>query len=611
MDSDSTLSTTQDWTLFGLRWVVLVAVCATLIMTGTPNNLVLRAFSLGAFANLLLMLVILVPPIHKALTPVAMIGNWVIIFTLVNLEANILVNTEFSTPMLLVGTVSSMLIVGMLRFGGAWGVVDTIGGIIAMFGAMLFVFGTVQFVPMVQSLAEPLLTLALVVVVGSVSGYVLSWQRQQEKQQLTEMAGDLSDQARDIRDRTHAISEMANTLNYTLNYERVLDAALNVGQFALKDQQRGSFTGAVLLYRPGDNQLHVVNGRALARPDEHRTTPGREGLIGQTLTRCVPTFGGRMTKDPELQYFLSFQRVRSTLCIPLRAGFDNYGVLLFGSREPNAFGEEYTGLLEAVGTQATVALQNAVLYGNLAEEKERIIEVEEEARKKLARDLHDGPTQTVSAIAMRLNTLQSIIDKNPGYNPTKELIKVEELARQTTKEIRHMLFTLRPLMLESQGLGAALEQLADKMEATYDQAVAVRVSPEAEARINSYQQGVLFYIAEEAVNNARKHAQAKIINVRVMHHEDVVLLEVSDNGVGFDTSAVGTNYEDRGSLGMVNMRERAELLEATIELESKVGRGTTISVVVPVTSGPFASAAKRPKRRKDDTRERFLLTPMR
>ena len=257
---------------------------------------------------------------------------------------------------------------------------------------------------------------------------------------------------------------------------------MNAGAYGLRDLNRRSkdkLVSAVLLFRSKDNDLHVVTGRGLARTDEKRSASGKSGIIGETLEKCMPVFGTSAQKDPELQYFVAFQSSRSILCIPLRAGFDNYGVLLFGSDMPDAFTEEHTELLTAIGTQATVALQNAVLYENLFSERDRIVEVEEEARKKLARDLHDGPTQNVAAIAMRMNIIYRILERTPEEVPA-ELKKVEEIARRTTKEIRHMLFTLRPLVLENQGIAAALEQLAEKMKETHKQAVAVRVSREAE-----------------------------------------------------------------------------------------------------------------------------------
>jgi len=104
----------------------------------------------------------------------------------------------------------------------------------------------------------------------------------------------------------------------------------------------------------------------------------------------------------------------------------------------------------------------------------------------------------------------------------------------------------------------------------------------ANAYLDTNAQGVLFYIIEEAVNNARKHAQSQQIWVRLYKREAFVVVEIEDDGVGFDVSAVDASYDQRGSLGMVNMRERAELIEGTLRIQSAKGRGTKISVLVPI-----------------------------
>jgi signal transduction histidine kinase len=96
-------------------------------------------------------------------------------------------------------------------------------------------------------------------------------------------------------------------------------------------------------------------------------------------------------------------------------------------------------------------------------------------------------------------------------------------------------------------------------------------------------QAVVFYIAEEAVNNARKHAQAHHIWVRLKLLQDGLgLLEVEDDGVGFDVNSVGANYETRGSLGMINLRERTELVNGVLRIDSAPGRGTRVQVVIPL-----------------------------
>lgn len=145
-----------------------------------------------------------------------------------------------------------------------------------------------------------------------------------------------------------------------------------------------------------------------------------------------------------------------------------------------------------------------------------------------------------------------------------------------------MLFTLRPLVLETQGLSAALNQLVEKMYELSQQSVAIRVASAIESLLSSHQQAIIFSVIEEAVNNARKHARARLITVSVRQQSGFALVEIADNGVGFDVNKVISNYEGRGSLGMINLRERAELLDATINVESVIGKGTMITMVVPL-----------------------------
>jgi signal transduction histidine kinase len=183
---------------------------------------------------------------------------------------------------------------------------------------------------------------------------------------------------------------------------------------------------------------------------------------------------------------------------------------------------------------------------------------------------------------MRANFVRRLLERDPK-SAGEELFKMEDLARKTTKEIRHMLFTLRPLILESQGLTAALRQLAEKMHETHGQNVIVEAEPGVDDRLEMNHQGVLFYIIEEAVNNARKHAQAEHIWVRLKSNSDVLVVEVQDDGVGFNVGAVDSNYSRRGSLGMVNMRERAEMINGLIKIDSAESRGTRIFVYIPLT----------------------------
>jgi signal transduction histidine kinase len=397
-----------------------------------------------------------------------------------------------------------------------------------------------------------------------------------------------------LRRQARAIYEMASMVSATQDYVKVLDAVLNIGSLptdAMPNNAYPPVVSAVLFFAEGEDLLQVASARRLTPADHRVTCAGREGVLGQVLRTGEPAVIADPNNDPELQLFVAFRSCRSLMALPLRAGFETHGVVLFGHQRVDFFDQDQKAFLEAVVNHAIVALQNAQLYRNVNKEKERLVEVQEEAQKKLARDLHDGPTQNVAALAMRANFIRRLIEKRDARasaTASEELFKMEDLARKTAKEIRHMLFTLRPLVLESQGLVAALQQLAEKMHDTHGQNVIVEAEPDLEEKLEMNQKGVLFYIAEEAVGNARKHAQAEHIWVRLKTQKEILLLEIQDDGVGFNVGAVQANYDKRGSLGLVNMRERAELLNGAVKLESEEGQGTRLTVLVPLTEAATA-----------------------
>jgi signal transduction histidine kinase len=388
-------------------------------------------------------------------------------------------------------------------------------------------------------------------------------------------------------ERMRAIYELTTTLSSTLSYKRVLESALNMSAAALNpdpDQLLNDpLVGTVMLFNGG--KLRIGSARRFTTADMRVTFDATEGVLKMALDEGEPLFFKDVGYDPELGRVIALRNCTSGYCFPLRSGFNVYGVLLFAHPEPEYFTTERRNLLDIIGRQAVIAIQNARLYQDLVEEKERMVEIHEEARKKLARDLHDGPTQSVAAMAMRLNITRRMLVKDVK-GATEEIVKLEELAHRTTKEIRHMLFTLRPLILESQGLAAAVQAMADKMMETYSQKVTLNIEERVTTQLEMGKQGVIFYIIEEAVNNARKHAAAPVIAINLRQMDaGIALLEIADNGLGFDVKSVTEAYDKRAnsSLGMVNLRERAELVNGLFQLDSAPGQGTKVRVYIPLT----------------------------
>jgi signal transduction histidine kinase len=424
-----------------------------------------------------------------------------------------------------------------------------------------------------------MLYLLTVLVTGIASGRTWSLKAQKKTTQPAASSA--------VPEDVKMIYEMASTLSATLNYERVLEAILDISRMGFVDlgHRVGESVGMVLLYDQ-EGLLFVASHRNLvSREDENRRVQGRTGMLGRAIATAQAVIGEETASDPELKAFNSLKPVKSALCVPLRAGFETYGAVLFASTKPNAFTNEHLELLTIFCNQATIALQNASLYQSLREERDKIVDKEEEARRKLARDLHDGPTQDVAAIAMRLNFARLLIERDPA-RARVELERLEDLAHRTVKEIRSMLFTLRPIILETEGLVAALNQYADNLRENDNLQVDVDAERYQDC-LDPDTQGVVFAILEEAVNNAKKHAQASRIWVRLAVENDLFVAQVADNGRGFDVQAVERSYGTRGSLGMVNLRERAELVDGTLNVESAPGQGTHITLLVPISLEPI------------------------
>ncbi|MBI3242783.1 MAG: GAF domain-containing sensor histidine kinase [Chloroflexi bacterium] len=565
-----------DWLLFGLRWPLLIATAAEtyFLAQGDPTTQLprLAVLAAGVLYNVALAVFLLARAWPKAAPGLTLFTDTMLAIGLFAAPGPSTLTSSYWAAAFVVVTAS-------LRFSWVWALLVALV-IAAADAALLIAFDTTDYQSSLISLipnAIFLLTGALVAGLVGERTRTLAVKRAHAERDIEER------RLKHIREQARAIYKMALLVSETLNYERVLDAALDLSISSMADTGAAAsqMVCAALLFH--DDELKVITARRFTQADHKVTLPAQSGLVAEVLASGESGYSSDPARDPELSRFIALRGCRTLMAAPLQAGMDNYGVMIFAHPRPDFFDLDHIELLEAICKHTIIAVKNGRLYQKLLEEKERIVEVEEEARKKLARDLHDGPTQSVAALAMRANYIRRLLEREP-QSAAEELYKVEELARRTTKEIRHMLFTLRPLVLESQGLAAALQSLADKMRENYDLNVIIEAQPGAGEKLEIHAQGVLFYIAEEAVGNARKHAAAKHIWVRIgLRSPEMFYLVIEDDGVGFNVGAVGANYDQRGSLGMVNMRERTELVSGQLHIDSAEGKGAKITILVPLT----------------------------
>jgi len=560
-----------EWIICLLRWGLLACILVVALLEPDrrlPPSELIPFLSAMAIYNLIITLLVYLQLLPRFLPVVTLVADTLALVVLLHLTGGI------SSPYVLFALFP--LLVAVLRF--SWQV--------GLFTAGIFVLNDILSVAMVWEAEQAsvllpllgwhvLLFFSVVVVAGVVS------ERVPRVVKLDRQTGAPRSHIRP--EHLRMVYDLASSLSATLNYERVLEAILDISRLGFDElgTRLGESVGLVLLYDK-DGRLKPASHRNLVtRDDEVRRIKGNSGIVAEAIASGQAVIGGAPADDPLLSAFDSLQQSNSMICVPLRAGFETYGVVLFATAKRQAYTMEHVELLTLFCNQATIALQNASLYRSLRVERDKIVGKEEAARHKLARELHDGPTQDVAAIAMRLNFARLLVEKDPG-RAKAELERLEDLAHRTVREIRSMLFALRPVILETEGLLAAVSQYAENLRENDSLPVTVDAETYRDC-LNNETQGVVFAILEEAINNARKHSQASRIWVRLSVDGDLFVADVIDNGRGFDTDAVAKGYGSRGSLGMVNLKERADLVGGTINIDSAPGRGACVTLLVPLT----------------------------
>ena len=211
----------------------------------------------------------------------------------------------------------------------------------------------------------------------------------------------------------------------------------------------------------------------------------------------------------------------------------------------------------------------------------RVIKAQEEERSRVAREIHDGPAQSMSNVVLKAEICEKLIDINIDQ-ARSELQNLKKIVRESLKDVRRIIYDLRPMSLEDLGLLPTLQKYVESF------------SLETGIDIIFYRRGLdmvvddknlnltIFRVVQEALNNIRKHSKAKTGEVRVEFTPLSVSLKISDNGQGFDANALQVAKDDHSSgFGLMSMKERIELMLGKMEISSQPGKGTVVKVVLP------------------------------
>jgi signal transduction histidine kinase len=362
-----------------------------------------------------------------------------------------------------------------------------------------------------------------------------------------------------------------------------------------------------------DNVLNIMNGAVggIMLPDEssqtlyYRVHHGLsdkyakemhlrlgEGIAGKVAQSGRSVLLEDISSEPGAARLdlISSEGLRAFVSVPLRAKDNVLGVMNVASHVPHHFTKEDLHLLHTIGDQLGTAIEQAMLYGRLRKARERLrklarqnLVAEEDERKRIARELHDETSQSLSGIALQLEALIEIYSKSGNQDPQllAGLKKVQALTVQVHKEVSKVISNLHPTVLDTLGLVAAVRQHAKNTLQPLSINVTVEVKG-TEIRFPPDIEAALFRVVQGSIGNVVEHSKAKNVSIVLVYQPDEFSLSISDDGQGFDVARL-TDVEDSGrGRGLFSIRERIGFLGGTSGVDSKIGAGTTVWAKIPI-----------------------------
>lgn len=351
-----------------------------------------------------------------------------------------------------------------------------------------------------------------------------------------------------------AFREMGETLRSDSNLQQVLQRVLTQMMEACEGHG-----GSIYLVGEDGERLDAFANNGLPAPI---------AIAYQILQERQPVMMPRVN-TPEAG------EVHSIIGVPMSIGNRVEGAVMLTHRKPGAFAPHHLNLLTVLANSTALVVRNAQLYARSEE-----LAISEE-RTRIAREIHDGIAQDLSFLVLKVEVMRKLLQRGKRTQLEKEMKETVDALRNDMREVRRTIFALRPLDLESLGFLPALEKFIDEFGTANEVKVYLKRSGDA-SKLSTKLQTALFRLTQESLNNIRKHAHASNVWIDLdLSEESAAALAVRDDGCGFDPEHALAQARRRGSVGMVQMRERAERAGGTFRIETAPGQGTRIYVTLP------------------------------
>ncbi|TFG47403.1 MAG: GAF domain-containing protein [Anaerolineales bacterium] len=368
-------------------------------------------------------------------------------------------------------------------------------------------------------------------------------------------------------DQFRVIAEVGRQITSIMDIDQVLDQVVTLIQktFGYDHVAIATIEGDYAVYRVGSGRLWEDPAFDF-NPSQLKI--GSEGVTGRVAATGEIVYLPDVREEPN---YVEMQGsgTLSELTVPVKVKGKVIGILDAQSDRINAFDESDLIVLQSLADQAAVAIENAQLY----KQAQQLAVINE--RNRLARELHDSVTQALYGITLHAEAAYRQMSVKQFDLANEQLLELRSTAQEALREMRLLIFELRPSVVELQGLVPALQT---RLEAVEERAgLGVTFNQEGKLDLPDKIQDGLYRIAQEALNNALKHAEANNIVLNLFDRPGGVLMEIKDDGIGFnpDTAVEG------GGLGLDGIIERTALLGGELTLDSWPGKGTTIRIEVP------------------------------
>ncbi len=416
---------------------------------------------------------------------------------------------------------------------------------------------------------------SLLLLVAAVMGYrrrvrgieARSWELEKQVEERT----------REIEQRRR-VAEGLRDILAVLNTDRPLEEVLD---YIVAQASRLLGAGATILHRIETESDLVDIQSSWGLPHEladMKAIPffasGADEAILDRQPHLVPDLQDMAAEVAEVEAYpagvrwleVTRQHYRSFLAVPLFVGDEVYGCLASYYPERHEFPGDHVELAVSLADQAALAIENA----RLRAQAEEAAVVEE--RGRLARELHDSVTQSLYSLTLLAEATKRWSEARESERVVGHLAQLGAISQQALREMRLLVYQLRPEALRSEGLVGALQQRLDAVERRAG--VKAQLVVHGEVELSPAVEETLYRVAQEALNNALKHAEPASVTVAIRAEGDQVELEVADDGRGFDPDGIAGG----GGMGLVSMRERVDKMAGTLAIDSEPGKGTRVKI---------------------------------